>query len=152
MLCFLPCTRLALGSASAETVKGASSLYSLMRNLGGTVGLAALGTIITDRVALHWTRLAETLSLPHLTVTGVLDRSFDPARGFDAVDAATPDLAVIAQQVMTQAMIMTFDDCFLIMACLFAGAMPLVVVVRTVSTTSRAQHGTVKSLGAMSSK
>jgi DHA2 family multidrug resistance protein len=53
MLCFLPINTLALGTLPPEKLKNASGLYNLMRNLGGAIGLAAINTVLTQRLAHH---------------------------------------------------------------------------------------------------
>ena len=53
MLCLLPPIRVALGHLPPERVPDASSLFNLMRNLGGAVGLALIDTVIWTRAPEH---------------------------------------------------------------------------------------------------
>lgn len=53
MFCLLPPTRLALGHLAIDRVPDASSLFNLMRNLGGAVGLALIDTVIFGRAPVH---------------------------------------------------------------------------------------------------
>jgi len=53
MFCLLPPTRLALGHLAVDRVPDASSLFNLMRNLGGAVGLALIDTVIYGRAPVH---------------------------------------------------------------------------------------------------
>jgi DHA2 family multidrug resistance protein len=53
MFCLLPPTRLALGRLTASEVPDASSLFNLMRNLGGAIGLALIDTVIYGRAPIH---------------------------------------------------------------------------------------------------
>ncbi|KLK94888.1 MFS transporter [Microvirga vignae] len=53
MLCLLPPTRVALGHLPPERVPNASSLFNLMRNLGGAIGLALIDTVIWTRAPEH---------------------------------------------------------------------------------------------------
>ncbi len=53
LLCLLPTTRLALGSLTPAQVPQGSSLFNLMRNIGGAVGLALIDTILTTRTPAH---------------------------------------------------------------------------------------------------
>jgi DHA2 family multidrug resistance protein len=53
MFCLLPPTRLALGHLAVERVPDASSLFNLMRNLGGAVGLALIDTVLFGRAPGH---------------------------------------------------------------------------------------------------
>ncbi len=49
MFCLLPPTRLALGHLPPARVPDASGLFNLMRNLGGAVGLALIGSLVFGR-------------------------------------------------------------------------------------------------------
>jgi DHA2 family multidrug resistance protein len=49
MFCLIPPTRLALGSLPIESIPDGSALFNLMRNLGGTVGIALVDTMIWQR-------------------------------------------------------------------------------------------------------
>jgi DHA2 family multidrug resistance protein len=61
MFCLLPPTRLALGALTAAQVPDASSLFNLMRNLGGAIGIALIDTILYGRTAGHADALRERL-------------------------------------------------------------------------------------------
>jgi MFS transporter, DHA2 family, multidrug resistance protein len=61
MLCILPPTRLALGHLAPEQVPDASSLFNLLRNLGGAIGIALIDTLIWSRVAGHGRDLVDRL-------------------------------------------------------------------------------------------
>jgi len=52
-------TNTALGTLAPERMKNASGLFNLMRNLGGAIGLAAINTLLNDRMDLHLARLRE---------------------------------------------------------------------------------------------
>ena len=61
-MAIVPITNVALGTLAAGPVKNASGLFNLMRNLGGAVGLAALNTVLNDRMDLHLARLHEAVN------------------------------------------------------------------------------------------
>jgi DHA2 family multidrug resistance protein len=68
MLCFLPPTRLALGHLPPEQLPDASSLFNLMRNLGGAIGIALIDTVIWSRAPLHADELLRGLRAGDLDV------------------------------------------------------------------------------------
>jgi MFS transporter, DHA2 family, multidrug resistance protein len=68
MLCFLPPTRVALGHLPAERLPDASSLFNLMRNLGGAIGIALIDTVIWSRAPLHADELLTRLRAGDLDV------------------------------------------------------------------------------------
>jgi DHA2 family multidrug resistance protein len=61
MLCILPTTALALGGLPPEQVKNGSSLFNLLRNLGGAIGLALIDTVLQQRGPVHGAALIERL-------------------------------------------------------------------------------------------
>ena len=73
MFCFIPINTLALGTLPPEKLNNASGLYNLMRNLGGAIGLAALNTVLIDRLQLHWARLGEAINLARPVVQARLE-------------------------------------------------------------------------------
>jgi DHA2 family multidrug resistance protein len=62
MLCILPPTRLALRQLNLEQVPNASSLFNLMRNLGGAIEISLADTLIWSRVPEHAHSLMDRLS------------------------------------------------------------------------------------------
>ena len=57
-----PTIMLALGGLPLERLKSASDFYTLMRSLGGAIGIGACSTILNDRTNLHFLRIAEHLN------------------------------------------------------------------------------------------
>jgi DHA2 family multidrug resistance protein len=89
MLCLLPPTRVALGHLPPERVPDASSLFNLMRNLGGAVGLALIDTVIWTRAPEHSRILlarlksgdldaARAIGIPETFLSGPLPSPDDP--------------------------------------------------------------------------
>jgi DHA2 family multidrug resistance protein len=61
MICLLPATRLALGQLPADKIANGSSVFNLMRNIGGAVGLAVIDTVLELRPAHHVDRIVAAL-------------------------------------------------------------------------------------------
>jgi DHA2 family multidrug resistance protein len=61
MLCIVPSVGMALSGFDALELRYASSLFNLMRNLGGAVGIAIVNTWLQDQARIHFARLSETL-------------------------------------------------------------------------------------------
>ena len=129
MMCFIPINTLALGTLPPEQLKNASGLYNLMRNLGGAIGLAAINTVLIDRFALHMSRLSDNVTTARPGVQDMLDGLSGRLSGVIAGDPDRAALKIIHGLVEREAMVLTFSDCLLLMACVFAAAflfMPLV--------------------------
>lgn len=120
MLCMVPINNLALGTLAPQTLKGASGLYNLMRNLGGAVGLAIINTLLIKRGVLHYERLSEGLTWGDAQATGLLSQLETSMR---AAGNARPDTSALAQlsgMVSKQASVMSFIDVFTLLTALFA--------------------------------
>jgi DHA2 family multidrug resistance protein len=65
---------LTLRELPPDRLKSASGLFSLMRNLGGAVGIAACATIVNDRTNLHFLRLAAHLNFASAELASWLGR------------------------------------------------------------------------------
>jgi len=140
MMCFIPVNTLALGTLPPAQLKNASGLYNLMRNLGGAIGLAAINTVLIDRYALHMSRLSDNVTTSRPGVQDMLD-SISSRMG--NVVASDPDMAalkVVQGIVHREAMVLTFTDCLLLMACVFAFALALTPLVRKPRQTVQADH------------
>jgi DHA2 family multidrug resistance protein len=61
VLCLLPPTRLALDGRRGDALTDASALFNLMRNLGCAIGIAAIDTIVEQRVPVHADALSARL-------------------------------------------------------------------------------------------
>ena len=120
MLCMVPINNLALGTLPPDKIKGASGLYNLMRNLGGAVGLATINTILSNRRALHYERLAESITWTNTEAMRQLDLMAGnlAAKGSGGQTGA---LAEMAGRLRAQAAVISFVDIFVLIAVLFAG-------------------------------
>jgi DHA2 family multidrug resistance protein len=93
MFCLLPPTRLALGSLPEAQVPDASSLFNLMRNLGGAIGIAAIDTILYTRSAFH----AEAFRLRLLAGDATAAQAIGLSRElFESRAPGPPDATAIA--------------------------------------------------------
>lgn len=120
MLCMVPINNIALGTLPPERLKNASGLFNLTRNLGGAVGLAVINTVLTDRNAFHYARLAESVqwgSAEAQTQLQNMTRNFETHGG---VDAATAAMSKLSGMVHQQAALLSFMDVFYLITVLFA--------------------------------
>lgn len=95
-----------------------SSLFNVMRNLGGSIGIAALATILTNREHFHSNRIGESVSL---FSNATQERLVQIAQGLishgiDPITAQRQAYQVIDNIVRRESFIMAFNDCFLFMS------------------------------------
>ncbi|TIW57268.1 MAG: MFS transporter, partial [Mesorhizobium sp.] len=120
MLCMVPINNIALGTLPPERLKNASGLFNLTRNLGGAVGLAVINTVLIDRNAFHYARLAEHVQWGSAEAQQKLQNmtmNFEQTAGLDATKAAISKLSGMVQQ---QASLLSFMDVFYMLTVLFA--------------------------------
>jgi DHA2 family multidrug resistance protein len=125
---FIPLTTLTLSHIPKEHMTEATSLYNLLRNLGGSVGIAFTTTILSRRAQLHQTRLVEHLSpfdpsyqIYHDQAAGMLAAKGLPAAGADGM---------LYRELVRQSMTLAFTDAFLIICILILSVLPLVFIMK----------------------
>lgn len=113
-LMIVPLTTIATGNIEAEQAGSASGLFNMMRNLGGSIGIATLSTFLSRREQFHSARIGEAVSsyspatqqrIEQLTQTFI-------SRGSDAVTASQQAIATIDNIIRREAYVMAYNDCF----------------------------------------
>jgi DHA2 family multidrug resistance protein len=112
VLVFLPLTIAAVGDCPPQDIQTASSLLSLVRTLGGGIGIALLATMLTRRADFHRAVLVEKLT-PYGTatmsrlseLTGIFQH-----QGWALADAHIKALSMLSGQVDRQAATLAFSD------------------------------------------
>lgn len=120
MSCIVSISTTAFATLPDDQLKDGPGLFTLCRNLGGALGLALINTVILTRVNHHWSRLAEAANPARPEIAERIDmmRELGVARGM-----ADPDAMAVRQiggEVMRQATVMAYADCFLVMSAMFA--------------------------------
>ena len=106
----------------------ASSLYNLLRNLGGSVGIAFTTTMLSRRAQFHQTRLVEHLSPFDPGYAMYRDRiaAYLGSKGLPTVGAD----GVLYRELVRQATALAFTDAFLIICALILCVLPLVFLMQ----------------------
>jgi len=129
MCAMVPVTNAALGTLPLDRVKNASGLFNLTRNLGGAIGLAALNTLLNDRMDLHLVRLHDALNWSRGPATEMLANLTARFHDFgsNAPGMALKQLSLMARR---EATVMSFSDVFLLLTILFVGLAALGIVMK----------------------
>ncbi|MDR5774241.1 MULTISPECIES: MDR family MFS transporter [unclassified Caballeronia] len=145
MLAMMPLNQASMAAVSREESGDAAGLYNMARNLGGSVGLAIIGTVIDRRNDFHGEAIRETL-----TANSVLgqDRLAANAAGFfaqggDMAHAKMQALGQLSVQIGQQAIVMTYSETFFILAIALLACVPLALLLKT----PRHQAGETPSAG-----
>jgi DHA2 family multidrug resistance protein len=131
-LLFIPLNTLVLSSIPKPQMGNATSVYSLLRNLGGSIGVAFSATMFTHRAQVHQSRLAEHLTAMDGGLRAAVEKgqALLPARGIPEALAGNVTLGRIYGQMVRQATMMGFNDAFFVMAVMMAGLLPLLFLLR----------------------
>jgi DHA2 family multidrug resistance protein len=113
-LIMVPLSSIATAGIEKEQAGSASGLFNMMRNLGGSMGIAALATLLTRREAFHSNHLVDAVSMYNLETQQRLDQmtQFFISKGFDYTQAHNQAIASISNIVRREAYVMAFNDCF----------------------------------------
>jgi len=123
-LLFVPLTTAAMGDLAREEIGNASTLFNLVRNVGSSVGIAAVSTMLTRVRVAHVAELSQHVSAYDRTtqiVGGQLSQLF-AARGLPEATS----LAVLAGMVQRQASMLAFIDTFRMLGWIFIFLIPCV--------------------------
>jgi len=127
MLCFLPPTRVALGHLPAERLPDASSLFNLMRNLGGAIGIALIDTVIWSRAPLHADQLLTRLRAGDLDVARSIGVPEIYLSGPPSL--ANPTVQAIVQPLLERAgLVAAINDAWAMIAALALAGVPLMIL------------------------
>ena len=129
MCAMVPVTNAALGTLPLDRVKNASGLFNLTRNLGGAIGLAALNTILNDRMDLHLARLHDAANWSRGPATEMLANLTARFHDFGS-NAAAMALKQMSLMARREATVMSFSDIFLLLTILFVGLAALGIVMK----------------------
>ncbi|MEN6546697.1 MAG: DHA2 family efflux MFS transporter permease subunit [Armatimonadia bacterium] len=129
-LIFVPMTIATLAGLPGREMAEGSALFNLMRQLGGSAGIAYLSTFINHRLDGHYQVLAENITLYNpAAVTRLQGLSqFFMSRGYDASTAGQQALSVVQKTVLQQSAIMSYQDAFVLMGFVFLATMPLLLL------------------------
>lgn len=140
---FIPLTTLTMSGIKKEDMGNATGIYNLIRNLGGSFGVAFITTMLSRRAQYHQTHLVE-----HLTP---FDNSYQifseqsaqqlQSMGFESALSEHGGLAFIYKELLRQASMMSFNDAFYIVSMIMISVLPLVLFMKKEKGgTSRVMH------------
>jgi DHA2 family multidrug resistance protein len=107
MMCYIPANLIALSSVPQDKLKNAAGLYNLTRDLGGAIALAAIGTVMNDRLHFHWSRLIEDINPTRPAVQHFLDTQANRLEALVPGDPGRAAVRLLANLVQREALVMT---------------------------------------------
>ena len=129
---FVPVNVLAYSQLRPDQNNRASSLTNLFRNWGGSFGIAFITTAAERRNQLHQTNLGSAIGA---TSQQLGDRvtaltNYFVTRGFSGPDAAPAAHGYLYQQLQRQVSLLSFMDCFRVIALLTLAVVPLLLLIQ----------------------
>jgi MFS transporter, DHA2 family, multidrug resistance protein len=129
---FVPLTTITMDPIRREVMGNATSIFNLMRNLGGSVGIAAVTTLVARHQQTNLNNLAGDVSGSRLRVQSILQafRSWFIYRGADPATSTHRAYEALFGIVQQQAAVLSFNQVFWLLGMLFVLMMPLVFLMR----------------------
>ncbi len=130
---FIPLTTVALSRVPRHLLADATGLNSLLRQIGGSLGLAIFASLIPRLTKVGTTALVAHVTADRWEVTqrfSGLTHLFE-SRGFDTGGAQAAAGRVLSGVVAQQAAVITFDHLFLLSGILFLLVLPLLIFLKS---------------------
>jgi DHA2 family multidrug resistance protein len=131
-LLFVPLTTISMDAIPREKMGNATSLFNLMRNIGGSVGIAVTGTLLSRHSQATTSMLGSNVTAYEPAAQSMMFqfRAAFMAAGADAVTATERAYAALFGLVSRQATMVAFVGIFQLMGIIFIALVPLVLLMR----------------------
>lgn len=139
---FVPLTTVTLAELDVRELAQGTGLYNFFRQLGGSLGIAAIATMLSHYTAQYRAILAEHIAVGNPTTMNrveMLTRAMI-ARGADAFTARARALEILDRQLMGQASVIAYSRIYVLSAALILALIPLLLLVRHTRGAAGAQH------------
>lgn len=129
---FVPINVMAFYYVPKEKTNDATGLINLARNIGGSMGISFVTTMLDRRAQFHQARLVGNLQPGSHAYQAALANLVHilTARGVDAAHAMAQAQAMIYQGMQRQASMLSFVDNFWLMGMICLGVIPLMFLMR----------------------
>jgi MFS transporter, DHA2 family, multidrug resistance protein len=131
-LLFVPLTTVAMDPIPRERMGYATSLFNLMRNIGGSVGIAVTGTMLARSSKATTAMLGSNVTLydpATQTMLAQMKGAFIAA-GADAATATARAYAAMSGLIQRQAAMVAFVGIFQVLGFMFIALLPLVLLMK----------------------
>jgi DHA2 family multidrug resistance protein len=131
-LLFVPLTTITNDPIPKHEMGNATSLFNLMRNIGASVGVASVITMNFRQFQRHINDLGANVTGFSAQTQAMLERMKQGfmAAGADPVTAGKRAYAATFGMVQQQAAMMAYLDVFFLLAVMFVGCLPLILIMK----------------------
>ena len=130
-LATIPLTQLSVVGLTRRDTADLAGITSVMRNLGASVGIAMLSTVVQIREQVHFSVIAEAMSRNSLRLQERLQdlAGMFAGHGADIDTARQQGIGMLAQQVRESASVMAYADSFWILGvCIVVSLLTLLIL------------------------
>jgi DHA2 family multidrug resistance protein len=129
---FITLTTLTLSSVRKEEMGNASAIYNLLRNLGGSFGVAFVTTVLARRAQHHQARFMEQANPfdPRFQEALAHAQALPQVQSAGSAAAPMTAKAMVYQQALAQANLYSFIDTFYLCTVLLLVIIPLILMLR----------------------
>jgi DHA2 family multidrug resistance protein len=130
VLMFFPLSLAALGPIPKRDVASASGFFSLTRQLGGSIGIAGITTLVAKQQFVHRSQLIYDVSNLNPAFQPRLDANKSYLQTFsgDPTQVQNQALSMLDSAVNLQASLLSYRDVFYFVAFIFAVSLPLILL------------------------
>jgi DHA2 family multidrug resistance protein len=123
-LIMIPLSTLTTSDIEASLAGSASALFNMMRNLGGSIGVALISTFLTRQEQFHSARIGESIQMTSLAVQERISTltQYFVSRGADLSLAHQQAIQMLNNIVRRESYMMAYNDAFLIMGIILLAA------------------------------
>jgi DHA2 family multidrug resistance protein len=129
---FIPLLAVSMSAIAREKLGNATSIYNLMRNIGGSFGIATMTTFLARRSQVNQNQLVSHISTfdhtTQMTMRGMT--AWFQQHGSNPVAASRKALGAMYGMVQQQAMLLSFVEAFWVMGVIFLCMVPLIFLLR----------------------
>jgi DHA2 family multidrug resistance protein len=129
---FVPLSTTTMAFLKNEEIGNASGLYNLLRNIGGSIGISIVNTIVVRHEQLHRNQLAAALTPGRVEVQGAVAgiQQFLGAQGSSPTTATQQAYGLLEHTLTTQSRLWSYVDDFRYMALMCFACIPIVFALK----------------------
>jgi DHA2 family multidrug resistance protein len=128
----VPLTTLAVSSLSPQQIPQGSALNNMMRQLGGSFGIAIVNTYLAHRFAVHRSDLVSNLRADNIMLAERVNgyTQYLSGKGFTVIEGTKGGIGLLDHTVVQQSGILSYMDAYTLLGVVFFLALPLLLLVK----------------------
>jgi DHA2 family multidrug resistance protein len=129
-LIFIPLTTISLANLNGAEIPQGTALSNMVRQLGGSIGIAVITTYISTDTYKHYAALNDNVNAIQpetLDRVKMLTGAF-VSKGYDLASATKGAYSIIARSIYSQATFLTYKDLFIYLGFFFLLLIPLLIM------------------------